>query len=272
MKKILIWVFACIWLFFALYFFLESPEIQKDIPIIETPKVLLPETNQEKPVSLKNSVKISYIKTSKFSVLEKKYKEKKLLEAIFTSLWEFIKLPKDLTAEYSECWEENAFYDPATKKITVCYEIVEWAESLNKTDTDEVSTNILTFFILHEVGHALVNLYELPTTGREEDVADQLATFFLLGSNDQWALDTADSFYKDLKDLNINDLPFSDEHSLDNQRYYDILCWVYGSDTKTYEYLVKEEFIPQDRAEQCEWEFVSMNNSFVKLLEKYLVK
>lgn len=276
LPKILLAILAAIWAFVVVIMFVPDswiPEEKEEKQTVETPKT--PETPATEKTALpKNTVKVAYEKTSKYGTLEKKYKDMKLLEDIFASLWEFISLPKELTAEYSECGEENAFYDPETKKITVCYEIIEWVEAISKDKENpkEVANNILTFFILHEIGHALVDLYELPVTGREEDVADQLATFFLLGSNDAWALDTADSFYSDLSGLEASELPFEDEHSLDNQRYYNILCWVYGSDTESYDYLVKDEFIPEERAQQCEGEYVAMNNSFLTLLDKHIHK
>lgn len=217
---------------------------------------------------------MSYGETQNYQTLKEKYQQIELLESIFASLNEFIELPSELIAEYSECGEENAFYDPETQKITLCYEIIEWVESISKEseNPDEVAMNILMFFTLHEIGHALVDLYELPITGREEDVADQLATFFLLWSNDTGILDTADSFYSDLSWLEANELPFADEHSLDHQRYYNILCWVYGSDMQNYQYLVDEEFIPQERANYCEGEYITLNNSFLTLLDPYIKK
>jgi hypothetical protein len=45
---------------------------------------------------------------------------------------------------------------------------------------------------------------------------------------------------------------------------------VYGSDMENYQYLVDEEFIPADRAEICEQEYITMNNSFLTLLEPYI--
>ena len=75
-------------------------------------------------------------------------KKIQLLESIFSSLNDFIELPSELTAEYAECEEENAFYDPETQKITLCYEIIEWAESIwhESENPNEVAQNILAFF------------------------------------------------------------------------------------------------------------------------------
>jgi Putative metallopeptidase len=183
----------------SLYFVPDSWISQEeDITKKETSQALENQDVQEE--ALENPITLSYKTTSQYEVLKEKYQKIELLESIFASLGGFIKLPGELTAEYSECGEENAFYDPETQKITLCYEIIEWVESISKESENphEVANNILTFFTLHEVGHALIDLYELPITGREEDVADQLATFFLLGSNDAGALDTADSFYSDI--------------------------------------------------------------------------
>lgn len=260
--------------FIALYFVPDSWIPAEESEWSETQQMQEISENEEQATQevWENPVALSYGETSQYQALKEKYEKIQLLESIFSSLGGFIELPSELTAEYSECGEENAFYDPETQKITLCYEIIEWAESISKEseNPDEVAMNILMFFTLHEMGHALVDLYELPITGREEDVADQLATFFLLWSNDNGILDTADSFYSDLSGLEANELPFADEHSLDHQRYYNILCWVYGSDTQTYEYLVSEEFIPEDRAQICESEYVTLNNSFLTLLEPYI--
>lgn len=247
----------------------EESEWSETEQIQENP---LNEEETQSAVNLDNPIALSYEETSEYQTLKEKYEKIQLLESIFSSLSEFIELPKELTAEYAECGEENAFYDPETQKITLCYEIIEWVESISREseNPDEVAQNILTFFSLHEIGHALIDLYELPITGREEDVADQLATFFLLGSNDNSALDTADSFYSDLSGLEANELPFADEHSLDHQRYYNILCWVYGSDTESYEYLVSEKFIPEERAQICESEYIIFNNSFLTILEPFI--
>lgn len=274
LTKILLAVLALIGILAVTLFFVPDSWIpaEENEESMQIPTQEVSTTQKTETPPLENPVPISYEETTKYKALKEKYQKIELLESIFSSLWGFLRLPPELIAEYTECNEENAFYDPETQKITLCYEIIEWAENISKgtENPDEVAMNILMFFTLHEMGHALVDLYDLPVTGREEDVADQLATFFLLGSNDVGILDTADSFYSDLSWLEANELPFADTHSLDHQRYYNILCWVYGSDTATYDYLVKEEFIPEDRAEQCEWEYTSMNNSFLTLLEKYI--
>ena len=38
----------------------------------------------------------------------------------------------------------------------------------------------MVVFFFHELGHCLIDVWDLPTTGREEDAVDQLAMFVLL--------------------------------------------------------------------------------------------
>jgi len=63
-----------------------------------------------------------------------------------------------------------------------------------------------------------------------------------------------------------NDLPYWDEHSLDLQRYYNIMCWVYGSDTEYYSDFLNNETLPLNRALSCEWEYQKMNSSLIRIL------
>ena len=48
-------------------------------------------------------------------------------------------------------------------------------------ERDDYVSGVLSFVFLHELGHALIHELALPITGREEDVADQLAVASLLG-------------------------------------------------------------------------------------------
>lgn len=101
-----------------------------------------------------------------------------------------LKLPKSLGLRYAECGEANAFYDPETRTISLCFELIEQlAEDFGRhlDDDDELATAVAgayIFIALHEVGHALVDVLELPITGREEDAVDQLSAWLLIGEAD----------------------------------------------------------------------------------------
>ena len=122
----------------------------------------------------------------------------------------------------------------------------------------------LLFVFYHELGHGLIHKLDLPVLGREEDAADQLATLMLMDAGTDSvggepvltaALGWLDSWKK--RDGEAADSDFWDEHSLDMQRYANIVCLVYGSDPDSYDNLIKEWDLPADRAGRCPGDYDS---------------
>lgn len=191
------------------------------------------------------------------------------LEQVIAELNEKVALPYDITVSLEDCPTPNAFYDPEPRQVTVCYQLIDrYYELFSRVmkDRDRLEEAVggataSTFF--HELGHALIDAWRIPITGREEDAADQLSTLVLLGRSErgeQMALDGAVSFllYASLNEGEPQ--VFWDEHSLDEQRFYDTVCLIYGRDPEKYEYLVHDGTLPRERAEFCgeEYDRVSM--------------
>ena len=92
-----------------------------------------------------------------------------------------------------------------------------------------------TFVLLHEVGHMLVDQFEIPILGREEDAVDNLATLLLLWQEtdeaDNALIDAAYGWFlsdaSETADFQASD--FYDEHRLDLQRGYSIICKMIGT-------------------------------------------
>jgi hypothetical protein len=86
------------------------------------------------------------------------------------------------------------------------------------------------------------------------------------------ALDSAVSFqlYADLEKGEEKIL--WDEHSLDEQRFYDTICLVYGHDPQKYAYLVKDHTLPQERAELCEQDYPKIADSWHQLVFPHIKK
>ena len=206
-----------------------------------------------------------------------------LLEDNAEWLNENYKLPYDVLIEGAECGEKNAFYTPSEKKITVCYEFVD--EILNAgyalypDDADRAegfAYNVLDGILLHETGHALVDIYDLPITGLEEDAVDQFAALIqsrTYGDYDpdyetgrNMMLDVADWW-----DYKADDPPtYWDVHSLNIQRFYNIACYAYGADPEYNSGLVGE-YLPEARADTCQDEYEKMSSSWDRLLEEYMI-
>ena len=200
-------------------------------------------------------------------------KDAQVFETAVENLNASIKLPRNIEIHVDRCGEANAFYDPEKHSITLCDELVEdVAQSMAEGRTDdelgEAVVGATYFFFLHELGHALIDQLQLPAVGRQEDAVDQLAAIILISGGDEgeaMALNGAESFTASGQD----DTPFWDEHSLNEQRFYNIICLIYGSNPEKYADLVKDGTLPEERAEQCPDEYQQVSASWDKLLEPY---
>jgi len=61
-----------------------------------------------------------------------------------------------------------------------------------------------------------------------------------------------------------------DEHSLDEQRFYDTVCLIYGRDPEKYAYLVHDGTLPRERAEFCGEEYDRISMAWQTLLAPVL--
>ncbi|MFI6504686.1 DUF4344 domain-containing metallopeptidase [Nonomuraea typhae] len=202
----------------------------------------------------------------------------KILEGFADWVNANLKLPYDLTISGSKCEQENAFYNPDEKKIEICYELITSTVKLlreNLQDEEQIGQAIVGNVmdaLYHEFGHAVIDIYDLPALGKEDDAADQLSAY-LLSSDDSGdgglALGAAVYYSLMAENEDAAELPFYDEHSMNAQRQYNYLCWVYGSDTKKYADLVDNEWLPAERADRCEGEYEKLSNAWNKLLEPH---
>jgi len=209
------------------------------------------------------------------------------LENIAADINAALALPFDVGMGFAPCGTVNAFYDPEQRSIIMCYELVEYFGNMfsEEYDNDEdLGLAILgatTFTLYHELGHALIHVLELPATGREEDAVDQLAATILLAEDEDGysdadsVLDAATWFLRGFEAQEDNDTPFGQlafhgEHSLDAQRFYNLMCWAYGSNQQEFSDLVSDEDgLPRDRAARCPTEYERMTNAWSRLLEPF---
>jgi Putative metallopeptidase len=178
-----------------------------------------------------------------------------LYENIAQGLNETFKLPADVTITPATCGKANAFYRPSDKRIL--------GEAI-------VYSNLFVFF--HELGHGLIDLYDLPTVGREEDAVDEFSTLLLLEAGDEGTkavIKAAQWFALEGQNQDTSDLAYWDEHSLDQQRFYGVACLMYGKDPEKFAGLVSAGILPESRADRCPAEYAKKYSSWNKLLSPY---
>jgi hypothetical protein len=198
----------------------------------------------------------------------------RFLDTIAARLNDSLKIPKDITLRTAHCGEPNASYNPDDRRVTLCYELFR---SLSERFAGEgggeyLVSGTVVFALMHELGHALIDVLDLPTTGREEDAVDQLATVLLLQqgpTGDSLAFGAVGWFASVAHRKQFDALEFADDHGFDLQRVYNILCWIHGRDPRAYPELIEDGWIPEHRRERCPAEYRRLAWSWRRLLAPY---
>jgi peptidoglycan hydrolase-like protein with peptidoglycan-binding domain len=198
--------------------------------------------------------------------------------------------PRPLRYATAQCGGVNAFYSPKMSAVVLCYEMIDSLTKIGaalakgasdpKALTVEFVRDNIRFILLHESGHAMIDMLDLPAVGREEDSVDQLAAVLLLShvednesQNDiARVLQLAATWFKvNSAETKANDMSvYSDEHSLDAQRYFNLLCIVYGRDPEHFSGIVDRGMLPKDRADRCPMESAKITRSWARLLLPHL--
>lgn len=215
------------------------------------------------------------VRNSRYDEIDRQIKEEKLLEKAADKLNRSLKLPYDINLKTKDCGEINAFYDADAHSVTVCYELMEHfykvfrSDGLSDRKAYDKMFDAVRFAFLHEIGHALIDTYNLPITGNEEDAADRCSSFINLtelGEDGVNAvLAAADAFAIESK-TSTGKRNLADEHLLQEQRFYNSLCMIYGSNTSKYSYILDEQYLPKERAVRCPQEYERTVQSWSNLL------
>lgn len=235
-------------------------------------------------------VHIQYLKpeSAVFAPLRQRLIDRKILEE-YSQFLSPLQLKQDLTVSTEECPDVrvNSDYNPAKHYIRICYEYLSMVENeaavpsdrlppqyglvgaglMPGFSRDDVIIGELVFVLLHETGHAVFDIQGVPRLGHEEDAADEIAGFMLL----QFGKDPALTMVKGAINVDhemdvtrtFNTLLMSDVHSLDIQRYENILCLglghpQYGSAFKE----LADKYLPDARIPNCKLEYDQANRAF----------
>ncbi len=139
----------------------------------------------------------------------------------------------------------------------------------------------LEFILLHELAHLLIRDLDIPVIGSEESAADYIATTVLLRadlfdpSNVQRAQEflfaTANGLATswEFSAASDSEIRFWGSHTLTIQRFYQMICLIYGSNPQQYQGLPERAGVPDQRAERCTDEFARADRSLMWLIENF---
>jgi len=143
-----------------------------------------------------------------------------------------------------------------------------------KAMTEFAVGNVL-FALLHEAAHGLISDLGLPVLGREEDAADQFATVTMLDMKTEFTHRTLVNAAKSwlISDRRARDngevATYYDNHGLDLQRAYNIVCLMVGSDNGRFADLANEVNLPEERQESCIFDYSNAQWSWERALKPH---
>lgn len=220
-------------------------------------------------------------KNSAHRPIQDMLKESRVLEKLQMIL-KPLRLPQRINLKVQGCdGVANATF--WNDDVIVCYEYFEFlmkhaprVTTHGLTPKDALVGPTVDVF-LHEVGHAVVELLDIPFFGREEEVADYFATYMLL----QFPRDEARRLILGASLISGSEMSeeqgrapelrlLADTHSLPAQRHFNRLCMAYGSDPAYYGDAVQSGLLPASRAKHCRYEFKTNEHAFMTLIAPYI--
>ena len=139
----------------------------------------------------------------------------------------------------------------------------------------------IEFSFVHELAHFVIDEKDVPIIGPEESAADYLATLALIredpldltqqGRALNFLVAAADAFAIAWQTgvAAGAEAPYWASHALSIQRYYQVACLLYGSDTEAFDRMPEIASLPEARARSCETEYAAANRSIDWLLAVY---
>jgi hypothetical protein len=157
----------------------------------------------------------------------------------------------------------------------VCLAGAVQAQELTKKQRAAVhrfAANNSLFVLYHELGHLLFHQFDLPVLGREEDAADNVASWILLNRRgpeaEQALVDAAEGWVLSgvAYDSGGDEGDYAAAHSLDKQRAYQIVCLMVGMDEAAFRPIANQYRIVRDRQQSCQWDYDTIDRALRSLL------
>ena len=252
------------------------------------PTSLFAQSQPSASIDQSNRISITYVppESSELQELYEFLRAHRALERIQEILSPF-RSPEELTIKTAECKEVNSWYTRKNFKptVTICYEFLKRIlESLpNGGNSDgltpaDAAVGQFIWVTLHEVGHATFDILDVPIFGHSEDAADNFATYIMLQFGEgqahrliagaAWAWRAYLGDYKKNPVVPLRLSAFGTDHSLPQERFYNLICLAYGADRVGFADFAN--YLPPTRAPGCAFEYRTLVRAFEKKITPHI--
>lgn len=216
------------------------------------------------------------------SILEKA-REGRVSERLASMVNSTLRLKADLHVGIASCNSPNAFFDPSKRAIVLCTEMLQlisktasedpaFGSAVPETIVLKQINGVALGVFMHEVAHAVIHINQVLITGREEDVADQFSVWMATRFMDQPHANIVGPVVwfwgRMAKANNMQSMTpeerksfMANEHSLDEQRVFNLACWAYGTGTEGGYRVAQRAGLPQERKLRCDKEWHQLNEA-----------
>lgn len=189
---------------------------------------------------------------------------------------------------FRECGMQNAFYDSSRRAVVMCHELAQEflrraqarprqaSEAISHSNRPDLAhlaaLGAFTFTFFHEIGHAAVDMLNLPALGKEEDIADQFAVMAAASLGDDATRQMVGGaalllpMPLALERLLNSSRTWADEHSVGPQRRFNMICWAFGLQPHRQSDFARYWRLPVERAQRCPAEAQQMADAFERLM------
>jgi hypothetical protein len=239
------------------------------------------------PSDQPSRVSVLYVppQNSAFQQLYDLLRERSALEKI-QEILSPLRLPEGLIIKTTECGAVNSYYRSENFKptVTICYEFLKHILDSVPTETTagvtpaDAAVGQFFFVTLHEVGHATFDIFGVPIFGREEDAADNFATYTMLQfgrgqarrliGGAVWAWRAYLGDYTRNPAIPMRLAAFANDHGLPQERFYNMLCLALGANRG--EFFDAEGYLPPTRTPRCSYEYQTLLRAFHKEISPHI--
>ena len=169
----------------------------------------------------------------------------------------------------------RARLDEAARAMENIPRLKSLSQQQRKDLVEFVAGNVL-FVLTHELAHALIGEMDLYVLGREEDAADAFAVTAMLEVGTEVStrvlVQAATGWFLSDKRNQAEgiELNFYDDHGLDRQRAYQIVCLMVGSDANKFAEAADKAKLPKSRQQTCEDDYGVASSSWSTALKPHL--
>jgi hypothetical protein len=235
-----------------------------------------------------NRVVIEYVKPQNAD-LQKLYEALKSNGALekIQKILSPLRLPEQLAVKAMECRQVNAWYrrEGRVPTVVICYELLQRVLDSLPQDTalegvtaDDAKIGQVLYLTLHEVGHAVFDIFNVPIFGQEEDAADNFATYILLqfvearrlirGAAWAWSVYMRD--YRKNPVVRLRLTAFADNHGLPQERFYNLACLAFGANPAQFAAFAEQDYLPPVRSLRCAYEYRRLTIAFKKEISPHI--